>query len=60
MLDKIKERREDLKAELAQGQSQLDELERRARSLRETLQRISGAIQVLDDVIAEEEKQGAR
>ncbi|MBP2313503.1 hypothetical protein [Azospirillum soli] len=56
MLETMKNRRDELKEELVRGQARLTELERSAEALRETMQRIAGAIQVLDEIIAEQEK----
>jgi chromosome segregation ATPase len=46
---RLKERLEKLREEFNQGQSQLIQAEARVRELRETLLRISGAIQVLSE-----------
>ena len=43
----------DLRTELAAGQEQLQQLEARAETLRNTLLRISGAIQVLEELEAQ-------
>lgn len=51
MQDKLQERLESLKEEFARGKEQLAQLDARAQSLRETLLRISGAIQVLEELI---------
>ncbi len=59
MLETIKNRRDDLKEELVRAQARLNELERAAASLRETMLRISGAIQTLEELIAEDEKSPA-
>lgn len=50
----IKHRLESLKAEYEAGQKLLTEYEAKQQNLRETLLRISGAIQVLEEVLAEE------
>ncbi|MBD1887666.1 hypothetical protein [Microcoleus vaginatus] len=50
----IEHRLESLKAEYEAGQKLLAEYETKQRNLRETLLRISGAIQVLEEVITEE------
>jgi len=60
MIDKMKERREQLKAELATGARRLAELESATQSIKETMTRIAGAIQVLDEVIAEAEANPGR
>ena len=59
MLETIKNRRDDLKEELVRAQARLNELERAAASLRETMLRISGAIQTLEELIAADEKRAA-
>ena len=59
MLETIKNRRDALKEELVRGQARLTELERSAEALRETMLRISGAIQALEELIAEDEKRTA-
>jgi predicted nuclease with TOPRIM domain len=51
MHEQIEERREALKAEFEAGQKMLGELEARQAQLRETMLRISGAIQVLDELL---------
>lgn len=48
------ERLEDLRKEFATGQARLQELEMQEAHLRETLLRISGAIQVLEELLANE------
>jgi chromosome segregation ATPase len=50
---RLKERLETLREEFNQGQSQLIQAETRVRELRETLLRISGAIQVLSEEFGE-------
>jgi prefoldin subunit 5 len=47
-----------LRQEYEAGQAQMRALEQRTRDLRETMLRISGAIAVLEDVVAEEKNQG--
>lgn len=59
MLETIKNRRDDLKEELVRAQARLNELERSAEAVRETMLRISGAIQTLEELIAEDEKSPA-
>ncbi len=51
MREQIQARLVALKHEFDSGQSQLQELERQQTRLRETLLRISGAIQVLDELL---------
>ena len=49
MKEQLEKRLEELKAEFESGQKALAELEARQAGLRETLLRISGAIQVLKE-----------
>jgi hypothetical protein len=49
MHDKLQDRVQKLKDEFKRGKDQLAETESRAQLLRETLLRISGAIQVLEE-----------
>ena len=49
MKEKLEQRLRTLKAEFETGQKSLAELESRQAGLRETLLRISGAIQVLEE-----------
>ena len=51
MREQLESRLAVLKHEFDSGQSQLQELERQQTRLRETLLRISGAIQVLDELL---------
>ncbi|NPU13611.1 hypothetical protein HL667_27775 [Bradyrhizobium sp. 83012] len=53
MEDRLKERLSQLREEFASGQTQLVQAEARVRDLRETLLRISGAIQVLSEELGE-------
>lgn len=53
MRQQLEQRLQSLKAEYETGQKLLAEYEAKQRNLRETLLRISGAIQVLEEVIAE-------
>ena len=55
---RLKERLEKLREEFANGQSQLVQAEARVRDLRETLLRISGAIQVLSEEFGESGGEG--
>ena len=50
----IAERLQELKSNLAAGQEQLRVLEDKKRDLQATLMRISGAIQVLEELQAEQ------
>ena len=58
MKKQIKKRLEQLKAEYESGQKMLADLETQASNLRTTMLRISGAIQILEELItnAEEEE----
>jgi len=49
MKEQLEERLNELKAEFESGQKMLAELEARQTTLRESLLRISGAIQVLEE-----------
>jgi len=53
MTEQIKTRIESLRAEYRTGQEMLDELEGRQAGLKMTLTRISGAIQVLEELLQE-------
>ncbi len=55
MKDKLQERLQALKTEYDAGQKVLAELEAKQASVRDTLLRISGAIQVLEETLAEAE-----
>ena len=55
MREQLQARLEVLKRELHTGRARLHELEQQETSLRETLLRISGAIQVLEELLAEEQ-----
>ena len=55
---RLRERLEKLREEFNQGQSQLLQAEARVRDLRETLLRISGAIQVLTEEFGEGGSEG--
>lgn len=52
MREQIQQRLDELKKEFDNGQARLQELEAQASRLRETLLRISGAIQVLEETLA--------
>ena len=52
MREQLEERVSQLKAEQQKGQQMLAELENRQAELRQTLLRISGAIQVLEEILA--------
>ncbi len=53
MQEQLKKRLDDLKQEYEQGQRMLAELESKEANLRSTLLRISGAIQVLEEMLAQ-------
>lgn len=55
MRSQIEERLQNLRADFEAGQRMLSELEARQADLRNTLLRISGAIQVLEEMLAEQE-----
>jgi prefoldin subunit 5 len=50
-------RLEELRQELAKGQKRLEMLERERQEVRDTMLRISGAIQVLEELVKQEEEQ---
>ncbi len=52
MRDRLQTRLGELKKEFVTGQTHLQELERQQMHLRETMLRISGAIQVLEELLA--------
>ena len=49
----MQQRLQELRAELEKGRQRLQALEREQREVRETMLRISGAIQVLEELSAE-------
>ncbi|MBZ0120840.1 MAG: hypothetical protein K8H88_27850 [Sandaracinaceae bacterium] len=51
-IEEVRARLEDLRRELTAGQATLDELDRRRTELRDTMLRITGAIQVLEELLA--------
>ena len=53
MKARLQKRLEELKSELASGQKMLAELDAKRTNIQETLLRISGAIQVLEEELAE-------
>jgi predicted nuclease with TOPRIM domain len=59
MQEQLKQRLEELKREFETGQARLRELETQAIQLRETMLRISGAIQVLEETLAQAETPAA-
>jgi len=50
----MEKRLEELRREFKVGQAQLEELDQRRAQLRDTLLRISGAIQVLEELLSQE------
>lgn len=54
MENQVKERLTQLKSEFEKGQRRLQELENETTNLKQTLLRISGAIQVLEELQSEE------
>ncbi len=54
MKDLLEKRLEELKSEFEQGQKMLAEIESRRDNLRQSLLRISGAIQVLEELLEKE------
>lgn len=57
MRDQLEKRLTELKAEFELGQNKLNELEAQAANLRNTLLRISGAIQVLEEELGKDASQ---
>jgi hypothetical protein len=56
MQEQLQARLKELRKEFENGQAKLRELESQQARLRETLLRISGAIQILEELSAEGEK----
>lgn len=54
----VEKRLQELRAEFDSGQAQMTALEARKAELENTLLRISGAIQVLEEVLADQAKEG--
>jgi predicted nuclease with TOPRIM domain len=54
MKEQLEQRRKELNAEFESGQKMLQELEAKQANMRNTLLRISGAIQVLQEELAKE------
>ena len=59
MREQLQRRLEELKKEYETGQARLRELESEAAFVRETLLRISGAIQVLQETLGHDEQQAS-
>lgn len=55
MKDQLEKRINELKGELQEGQKVLDELEIKRATLAQTILRISGAIQVLEEINTQED-----
>ncbi|NTW77283.1 MAG: hypothetical protein HGB33_05825 [Syntrophaceae bacterium] len=60
MRQKLEKRLEQLKAEFEAGQKMLTELEAKQANVRETMLRISGAIQVLEEELSSDTTPGAQ
>jgi hypothetical protein len=58
MREQLQHRLEELKNEFKKGHLRLQELEIQQSSLRETLLRITGAIQILEELLAERAPEG--
>ncbi len=56
MKEQLQQRLDELKREYESGQQMMTDLERRQSELQQTLLRISGAIQVLEELIQQEDK----
>lgn len=54
MKEKVEERLRELRSELESGRALLEEIETKKANLQSTLLRISGAIQVLEELLATE------
>ena len=53
--EQLQQRLDELKKEFEIGQNRLQEMDRQQAHLRETLLRISGAIQVLEELLAQDQ-----
>lgn len=60
MEQQLRTRLAELKAEFAKGQKRLEELEAETNHLRQTLLRISGAVQILEELLAQAEQRTAQ
>lgn len=58
MQDQITARLDELKQEYSRGQTRLQELDIQQAALRETMLRISGAIQVLEEMLEQQSAAG--
>jgi prefoldin subunit 5 len=54
MREQLQKRLEELRAELEAGQKMLNDLDAKRESLRQTLLRISGAVQILEEELAKD------
>jgi len=54
MREQLQRRLEELKAELEAGQKMLNDLDAKRENLRQTLLRISGAVQILEEELAKD------
>jgi predicted nuclease with TOPRIM domain len=59
MQEKLRQRVVSLKEDFDRGKNRLDMLEMEANQLRQTLMRISGAVQVLEEELAAEDSEAA-
>jgi predicted nuclease with TOPRIM domain len=58
LLEQMQTRLEELKSELEAGEAELARVENHRMYLRETLLRISGAVQVMEELLAEGQSEG--
>ncbi|ODG98634.1 hypothetical protein A4S05_08275 [Nostoc sp. KVJ20] len=58
MKEQLEKRLAELKAELVSGQKLMADLETKQANLRDTLLRISGAIQILEEITSSTEQNG--
>ena len=56
MRERLEQRLTELRADFERGQQTLDQLETQATTVRQTLLRISGAIQVLEEELSDDDK----
>lgn len=54
MREQLEKRLDELKAEYDQGEKMLSDLDARREQVRQTLLRISGAVQILEELLKEE------
>ena len=57
MEEQLQKRLDELKAEFEKGQKSLQEMENEANKMRSTLLRISGAMQVLEELLGQQTPQ---